>query len=77
MAAFGEASGKSRRRRTDTPSAHVARIGWILLTLLYDGVLDYAICIDRFGISRREFQRDLLKIRELGKEQGSQLLRRG
>lgn len=62
-------AGKSRRR-TDTPSAHLARIVWILLTLLYDGVLDYATCIDRFGISKREFQRDLLKVREIGKEQG-------
>lgn len=70
MATFAGASGKSRRRRTDTPSAHVARIGWILLTLLYESVLDYGICIDRFGISRREFQRDLLKIREIGKERG-------
>jgi hypothetical protein len=54
MATFAGASGKSRRRRTDTLSAHVARIVSILLTLLYQGVVDYAICIDRFGISRRE-----------------------
>jgi predicted DNA-binding transcriptional regulator YafY len=58
------------RPRTDAPSRTVARIGWILLTLLYDGVVDYAACIDRFGISRREFQRDLLKIREIGRGHG-------
>jgi predicted DNA-binding transcriptional regulator YafY len=58
------------KRRTDAPSKHVARITWILLTLLYDGVLDYALCVDRFGISRREFQRDLLKLREIGRTRG-------
>ncbi len=63
-------SSRRGRRRTDTPSAHLARIVWILLTLLSDGVLDYATCIDRFGISKREFQRDLLKLREIGKEEG-------
>jgi len=62
--------GKRPRRRTDAPSAHVARIGWILLTLMFDGVLEYAACIDRFGISRREFQRDMLKVREIGKGHG-------
>jgi DeoR/GlpR family transcriptional regulator of sugar metabolism len=61
---------KRMRRRTDSPSKHVARITWILLTLLYDGVLEYASCIDRFGISKREFQRDLLKLREIGKSGG-------
>jgi hypothetical protein len=38
MATFGGASGKSRRRRTDTPSAHVPRIGWILLRETYQNV---------------------------------------
>ncbi len=59
-----------QRRRAETPSQHVARITWILLTLLYDGVLQYASCVDRFGISRREFQRDLAKLREVGASQG-------
>jgi predicted DNA-binding transcriptional regulator YafY len=58
------------RRRTDSPSKHVARITWVLLTLLYDEVLEYASCVDRFGISKREFQRDLLKLREIGKSRG-------
>jgi predicted DNA-binding transcriptional regulator YafY len=40
------------------------------MTLLFDGVLEYATCIDRFGISKREFQRDLLKLREIGKSSG-------
>jgi predicted DNA-binding transcriptional regulator YafY len=66
----GPPKGKRKRRRTDAPSAHVARIGWILMTLILDGVLEYAACIDRFGISRREFQRDLLKVREIGKGHG-------
>jgi predicted DNA-binding transcriptional regulator YafY len=70
MGTFLSGAKKSRKRRTDSPSAHVARIGWTLVTLLYDGVLDYGTCVDRFGISRREFQRDLLKIREVGKERG-------
>ena len=68
--AVGLPRAKRVRRRTDSPSKHVARITWILLTLLYDGVLDYASCIDRFGISRREFQRDLLKLREIGETRG-------
>ncbi len=70
MAPFSGALGKSAKRRKDTPSEHLARVVWMLLTLLYDGVVDFGMCIDRFGISRREFQRDLLKIREMGKEQG-------
>lgn len=69
MGTFGGASKISQKRK-DTPSAHVARIGWILVTLLCERVVDYGTCIDRFGISRREFQRDLLKIREMGKERG-------
>jgi predicted DNA-binding transcriptional regulator YafY len=59
-----------RKRRTDAPSEHVARIGWMLITLLCDGVLDYGRCIDLFGISHRQFQRDLRQIRELGGPHG-------
>ncbi|MGB6518520.1 MAG: WYL domain-containing protein [Candidatus Cybelea sp.] len=59
-----------RKRRADAPSEHVARIGWMLITLLCDGVLEYARCIDLFGISPRQFQRDLRKIRDLGRPHG-------
>ncbi len=66
----GRPYGKLARKRTDAPSDHLARIAWILVTLLTDGALEYAACIDRFGISRREFQRDLHKLREIGKSCG-------
>jgi predicted DNA-binding transcriptional regulator YafY len=59
-----------RKRRADAPSEHVARIGWMLITLLCDGVLEYARCIDLFGISARQFQRDVRKIRDLGRPHG-------
>ncbi len=62
--------GKIARRRTDAPSRQFARIMWIFLTLLRDEVIEYAACIDRFGISRREFQRDLHKLREVGADAG-------
>ena len=58
------------KRRSDAPTEHVARIGWMLITLLCDGVLDYGRCIDLFGISHRQFQRDLRQIRELGDPHG-------
>ncbi|HEY9084844.1 MAG TPA: hypothetical protein VIN40_02745, partial [Candidatus Tyrphobacter sp.] len=71
MAASTARFGARRaRRRSDAPSAHVSRIGSLLVRLLRDEVLDYATCIDRFGISRREFQRDLLKIRKIGEAFG-------
>jgi predicted DNA-binding transcriptional regulator YafY len=60
----------NRRRRSDAPAVHVARLGWMLLTLLGDGVLECADCIDRFGISRRQLQRDLRDLREIGKAEG-------
>jgi len=59
-----------RRRATDAPSDHVARIGWLLIKLLFDGVVEYAAFIDRFGISRREFQRDLRELRTLCGDHG-------
>lgn len=59
-----------RKRRADAPSEHVARIGWMLITLLCDGVLEYARCIDLFGISPRQFQRDIRQIRDLGRPHG-------
>jgi predicted DNA-binding transcriptional regulator YafY len=40
------------------------------VVLLRDGAVDYAPWIDRFRISRREFQRDCLKLRAIGKEYG-------
>ncbi len=61
---------KSATRRTDAPSRHLARIMWILMTLLSDEALEYAVCVDRFGVSRREFQRDLRKLREIGADAG-------
>lgn len=59
-----------RRRRTDAPALHVARLGWMLLTLLGDGVLESADCMHRFGISRRQLQRDLHDLRKIGEQQG-------
>ncbi|MHB8147361.1 MAG: helix-turn-helix transcriptional regulator [Vulcanimicrobiaceae bacterium] len=66
----GQLRDSPGRRRADAPSDRVARIIWILLRLLYDGALDFATCIDRFGISRREFQRDLKHLREIGETCG-------
>lgn len=65
----------SRKRRADAPTEHLARIAWLLLTLRSNGVVEYASYIDRFGISRREFQRDLRKLREIGQEHGFTLSR--
>ncbi len=59
-----------RRRHTDAPALHVARLGWMLLTLLGDGVLECADCMHRFGISRRQLQRDLRDLRKIGEQQG-------
>jgi predicted DNA-binding transcriptional regulator YafY len=58
-----------RQRRKDMPTEHLARIGWMMITLLCDGVLDYGLYLDRFGRSSRQFQRDLRHIRELGRAQ--------
>lgn len=66
----GSISGVSRKRRSEAPSRHIARILWIFATLLYEEVLDFGACRDRFGISLREFQRDLRKLREVGSELG-------
>lgn len=54
-------------RRSDAPSEHVARIGWLLLRLLHDRAIEYATYRDRFGRSSRGFQRDLCKLREIGR----------
>lgn len=58
------------KRRGDAPTEHLARLAWMLITLLSDGVLEYARCVDLFGISRRQFQRDARRIRELGHPHG-------
>jgi predicted DNA-binding transcriptional regulator YafY len=42
----------------------------MLITLLSDGALEYARCVDLFRISRRQFQRDIRRIRELGRPHG-------
>ncbi len=42
----------------------------MLVTLLCNGVLEYGCCVDLFGISRRQFQRDVKKIRTLGRPHG-------
>lgn len=60
---------KSRaRRKGNAPSQQVARIGWLLLRLLHERAVEYAEYCDLFGRSLREFQRDLCKIRRIGKE---------
>ncbi|HTV72736.1 MAG TPA: WYL domain-containing protein [Candidatus Acidoferrales bacterium] len=61
---------KRARRRTDAPAKHLVRVVSILVTLLCDEVLDYAACVRRYEISKRVFQRDLRKLREIGREQG-------
>lgn len=58
-----------RQRRNDMPTEHLARIGWMLITVLCDGVLDYGLYRDRFGMSTRQFQRDLRRIRDIGRAQ--------
>lgn len=58
--------GRPRKRSSDAPSEHVARIGWLLLRLLHDHAIEYAAYRDRFGRSARGFQRDLCKLREIG-----------
>ena len=70
MAVFAEFPPKEARRPTDAPGSRVARISWLLVTLLCEGVVDCASCIARFEISRREFQRDLHDLREIGKSAG-------
>jgi predicted DNA-binding transcriptional regulator YafY len=60
----------SRGRRSDVPGVHLARLGWMLLTLIGDGVLECADCMDRFEISKRQLQRDLRALREIGAAQG-------
>ncbi len=62
--------GKIARRRTDAPSRQLVRITWIFMTLLCDEAVEYAACVDRFGVSRREFQRDLRKLRDVGADAG-------
>lgn len=64
--AAGRLSGLDRKRRSGAPSEHVARVGWLLITLLYNGVVEYAAYLDRFGVSPRQSQRDVRKIREIG-----------
>ncbi|HTV91203.1 MAG TPA: WYL domain-containing protein [Verrucomicrobiae bacterium] len=56
--------GASSQERA--PSEHVARIGWLLLSLMCHGSVEYALYRDRFGKSKRRFQDDLKKIREIG-----------
>jgi predicted DNA-binding transcriptional regulator YafY len=60
----------ARGRRSHTTSRHVARIGWLLITLLLDGVVEYHSYTERFAISKREFQRDLKSLREMGLHHG-------
>ncbi len=70
---------KGSKRRGDAPSASVARLVWMLSTLLLDKVLDVAACERRFSRSRRDIQRDLRKLRLFGQTIGFQLdpIRRG
>lgn len=65
-----EFPGMNRKRRSDAPTAHVARIGWMLITLLCEETLDYGVCRDLFGVSVRQFQRDVCKIRNMGRPHG-------
>jgi predicted DNA-binding transcriptional regulator YafY len=69
-AAASQFSGAGRRHRTDVPTEHLARISWMMITLLCDGVLDHGRYRDLFGTSPRQFQRDLRHIRELGRPHG-------
>jgi predicted DNA-binding transcriptional regulator YafY len=60
----------STDRRTDDPSPSLARIGSILVKLLIDGTLDCAKTRAYYDLSVREMQRDLRKLREIGKTNG-------
>jgi predicted DNA-binding transcriptional regulator YafY len=62
--------GLGRKRRDGVASRSVARAGWLLISLLLDGAVEYAAYIDNFGVGKREFQRDLEALREIGKLQG-------
>jgi predicted DNA-binding transcriptional regulator YafY len=57
-------------RRTDDPKPALARIGSILVTLLIEGVVDCGRARAYYELSTRELQRDLKKLREIGKEFG-------
>ena len=59
-----------RKRRNDKPTEHVARITWMLVTLLSFGTLEYAAYCDYFGRSSRQFQRDAYQLRLIGKTTG-------
>jgi len=63
-------SNKPRARRSDRPTEHVARITWMLVTLLSSGTLEYAAYRDHSGRSSRQFQRDAYQLREIGKTAG-------
>lgn len=67
---FLERFPRVRRSTDDAPTNHLARISWMLVALLCDGVVEYGACVSRFGISRREFQRDLRKLRKIGQNHG-------
>ena len=67
---------KGKKRRGDTPSESLARIIIILVALLRDEVIDYQACLDRFGVDPRVFQRDLKKLREVGKTCGFKITHR-
>jgi predicted DNA-binding transcriptional regulator YafY len=61
---------RTRRARGDRPSEALARIVWVLVTLLCDEVLDFGACLERFQISERELQRYLKKLRTIGETCG-------
>lgn len=63
-------SVKRRKRRTDAPSLYLERLFALFITLARDRAVDATEWIQRFGVSKRHFQRHLLKLREIGKELG-------
>jgi predicted DNA-binding transcriptional regulator YafY len=66
----GSSSDTSAARAHDAPTEHVARIAWMLVTLLTSETLEYATYCDRFGRSLRQFQRDVYQLREIGRDVG-------
>ncbi len=67
MANFIDLTHEGSEHRRDAPSNHLVRIRRQLVTLLGDGVLDCAVCVDRFSILQCQLPRDILSLKEIGK----------
>lgn len=61
---------KHSKHRTDAPAVPLERVFELFFALVRDKTIDAAEWIDRFGVSRRNFQRYLLKLRTIGADHG-------